>query len=58
MSLNLNCSGKLVVDGPQAPSGLSWMGGSEKDAMVEKKSVDKIAYATPSHDLPLDLLLT
>lgn len=34
MSLNLNCVGKLDVDGPQPPSGLSLIGGSENEAMV------------------------
>lgn len=40
MSLNLNWSGRFEDDGPQPPPGLSLIGGSEKEAMVNdlKKS--------------------
>ena len=34
MSLNLNWDGKLEDEGPQPPSGLSMIAGSEKDAIL------------------------
>ena len=35
MSLNLNWDGKLEDEGPQPPSGLSLIAGSEKDAILD-----------------------
>ena len=34
MSLNLNCSGRFEDEGPQPPSGLSCIAGSENEAML------------------------
>lgn len=39
MSLNLNCAGRLEVDGPHPPSGLSLICGSEKEAIMWTASV-------------------
>lgn len=46
MSLNLNCVGKLDVDGPQPPSGLSLIGGSENEAMFTE-AVERQLYRRP-----------
>lgn len=39
MSLNLNCAGRLEVDGPHPPSGLSLICGSEKEDILRTESV-------------------
>ena len=43
ISLNLNCGGKFEVEGPQPPSGLSFIVGNENEAILVLSKLERSA---------------